>query len=145
LPEGKSARRRVDRKPGGHAGVLGWHRCGWLGRPLQVTHSDNRLRQSSAGYSDYADYLGGSISPGQDVLVGEGGFLITLVWSQPVTLEGIKWLPEWQSGSTAQFTHLEADRSVPGVAVTLKVRSSDSTHQSPISMCPWPPTDSDRE
>jgi hypothetical protein len=108
---------------------------GSSGGPLQVAYNDNRLRQGSAGYYDFdADYLGGSISPGQEVLVGEGDFLVTLVWSQPVTLEGIKpfivldppptrewnWLPEWQSGSTAQFMYREADRSVLGVAVTLK-------------------------
>ncbi len=102
---------------------------------LEVRVFDGRLRQYATNYFDfdYTSYTETVVNPGQEVLVGQGYILLTLVWTQPVTLESIRpfllfepapdpqwnWLQNWpdeHSGSCLQVRY-PAESPVPMAAV----------------------------
>ncbi len=119
-------------------------RSGGTGNPagqmgaLQVTVSDNRLKQFTTDYASFDSpaYLEIAVSPGQKVLVGQGGVSINLAWLTPVGREtvepfvtadppppdGVTWFPDWSGGSLLRLSYPPPDRpdGASGIQVTLK-------------------------
>ncbi len=133
-PVGLGGCRKTEPPGQGQAGGSGG--AGGSGIPLQVSIYDQRRLYPRTGMGSFqpSDFLETRVSSGQDVLIGEGNFIVTIGWFKKVSPEAARasivldpppagdwsWEPQEVPTSTLQLFYREDQWSVPKVNVTLK-------------------------